>query len=211
MTIINSPYDHSAGHDITYRYDIINYFITKYGYKNYLEIGVETGENISRISVPNKTGIDPKPQTAMVTDVMTSDEFFATNTRTFDIIFIDGLHLDHQVDKDIANSLLWLQPKGTIVLHDCNPPTKEHGMDSPVFLQWNGTVWKSIVKQRCLNKDITLRVVNTDWGCGVLQKGNQTVYDKAPLETCLDWDYFSANRVELLNLISVEEFKTIYS
>ena len=59
---------------------------------------------------------------------MTSDEFFdflRTNEfdRKYDVIFIDGLHKSYQVKKDILNSLQFLNPKGYIVLHDCNPPT----------------------------------------------------------------------------------------
>ena len=33
---------------------------------------------------------------------MSSDIFFKSNKKYFDIIFIDGLHLEEQVDKDIA-------------------------------------------------------------------------------------------------------------
>jgi hypothetical protein len=36
---------------------------------------------------------------------MTSDEFFEINKSTYDIIFIDGLHIDEQVERDIINGL----------------------------------------------------------------------------------------------------------
>jgi predicted O-methyltransferase YrrM len=64
-------------------------------------------------------GVDPNQG---VTLRMTSDEFFAANQFTFDIVFIDGLH--DQVAKDIENSLRVLNPGGIIVMHDCNPTTK---------------------------------------------------------------------------------------
>lgn len=52
---------------------------------------------------------------------MTSDDFFASNTRTFDLVFIDGLYEAHQVLKYINNALRFLNPNGTILMHDCNP------------------------------------------------------------------------------------------
>ena len=60
---------------------------------------------------------------------MPSDEFFANRAaasdRTpYDLVFIDGLHVADQVERDIVNSLLNLAPAGTIVLHDCNPTTE---------------------------------------------------------------------------------------
>ena len=44
----------------------------------------------------------------------------------FDLIFIDGLHLANQVQKDIENSLKFIKDEGFIVLHDCNPPSEYH-------------------------------------------------------------------------------------
>ena len=39
---------------IVKRYDLINYIINKYGFKDYLEIGVAFGHCIRRIEAPNK-------------------------------------------------------------------------------------------------------------------------------------------------------------
>lgn len=205
--IKNSAYNDN----INYRYDIINYFISKYKYKKYLEIGVAKGENIKQIKAETIVGVDPNIEaTGVVTHVMTSDDFFSQNKDIFDIIFIDGLHHDFQVDKDIINSLKFIQQDGVIILHDCNPPTREHATDDWILSDWNGTVWKSIVKQRCTNKNISINVVNIDWGCGIIKKGHQEIYTKESIDTCLSWEYFSKNKNEILNLITTSEFKKIY-
>ncbi len=64
--------------------------------------------------------------------------------------FIDGLHTEEQVDKDVENSLKHLSPNGTIMLHDCNPPTEWHQRSYEDFCsnpcEWNGTCWRSVVK-----------------------------------------------------------------
>ena len=47
-------------------------------------------------------------------------------SKQYDVIFIDGLHLEKQVIKDIGHALQHLNKNGTIVLHDCKPGSKFH-------------------------------------------------------------------------------------
>ena len=92
----------SHGHDIGSRSAIINHLIHKNKLKYYLEIGVRDLKNFNKIMVSHKLGVDPLPikkDRRVITT--TSDEFFSKNVKFFDLIFIDGLHLEHQVDKDI--------------------------------------------------------------------------------------------------------------
>lgn len=222
-----------------YRYDIINYLITKYNYSSYLELGVEDGDSLSRIKCPQITSVDPNPS-VQVTHQMTSDQFFThiPPTQTFDLIFIDALHIHHQTRKDIANSLNHLSSQGTIVVHDTNPPTEWHQREYHEALQnncrqWNGTVWKAFVNFRS-RKDLITYTVDTDWGCGIIQKKqpdsgiattgkyrintdheegtgkNRFYYPLDPIpEHELTYPNLDRNRKLWLNLISPEEFKSI--
>ena len=199
------------------RYDIINRIIDKKGYKTYLEIGVRDGECFRQINCNNKFGVDPSPITGDTTHIMTSDEFFdgLDQDIKFDIVFIDGLHLDFQVDRDIENSLKHLSEGGTIVLHDCNPPTKYHAGEYPVFSEpangeWNGTVYLSLLKIRLYREDLRLFTVDTDWGVGILTKKSSNTLEVFPNEA-MSWEYFSNNRKEILDLISEAEFEEMYS
>ena len=192
------------------RTDIINYFITKYKYNDYLEVGVyHPAFNFNKIKCPNKEAIDPSPlDKTGITYLTTSDEAFKiikSKNKKYDIIFIDGLHSETQVDKDIQNSLDCLKTNGTIVLHDCNPPTPIHGGRSHDLAkkytngQWNGTVYKSIIKFN--NNNTCCCVIDTDWGCGIIRPNLQNrpvIMDFKPL--LIDWDYFDDNRKALLNL-----------
>ena len=47
---------------------------------------------------------------------MTSDEFFAQNEGSFDVVFIDGLHEYAQVRADAINALAVLSERGYIAL-----------------------------------------------------------------------------------------------
>jgi predicted O-methyltransferase YrrM len=50
---------------------------------------------------------------------MMKKKLFAKNTKKFDIVFVDGLHIEEQSTKDIHNALKVLNENGTIVVHDC--------------------------------------------------------------------------------------------
>ena len=131
--------------------------------------------------------------------------FFSQNKETFDVIFIDGLHWSEQVYKDIINSLDVLSEGGYIICHDMSPycefiqrypqPRRES--------EWTGDCWKAWVKLRSDRDDLKMAVVDTDYGCGVITRGNQ---DKLKVDDELTWDLLDNKRVELLNLISIEKF-----
>lgn len=199
------------------RIDIINFLSNKFGYKNYLEIGIRNPwECFDHIQCENKDSVDPGFETNdnVAKYKYTSDEFFRVLENgeldketdfKWDVIFIDGLHTSYQVERDIKNSLNHLSENGTIVLHDCNPPTEYHARadynDYGTIAGgcWNGTVWKAIYKLRCFNKDVDVCVVDKDWGCGVVRKGSQEV--SAFDNPYFDYDLFNINRNRNLNLI----------
>jgi hypothetical protein len=192
------------------RTDIINSLILNKNYKSYLEIGVRNpNDNFNKIVCYDKTGVDPEPS-AKATHVMTSDDFFKINKKKFDIIFIDGLHLREQVLKDIENSLNCLNEDGTIVCHDCLPNTEKEQVEYYDGISaWVGTVWKGISELRMTREDLEIKVIDTDYGCGLITKGNQKLYPKVLLED-LNWNFFYNNRNNLMNVISVDQFKSHY-
>lgn len=161
---------------------------------------------------------------AIVTKIHTlakigSDEFFEKAPKlspgiTWDIIFIDGLHEATQVSRDIENALKYLSPRGTIVLHDCNPPTLAHSTTGDKGGNWNGDVYKAFVKFRFAYPEYTTYTIDTDWGCGVIHTPPDTLgvyidnlFRGEDINNFLNnWDRFDMFRKDLLNLISVDEF-----
>jgi hypothetical protein len=186
------------------RTDIINHLIKKNNYKRYLEIGVRNpDENLNKITVEHKDGVDPAGNCNYP---IPSDDFFnqLDIDVKYDIIFIDGLHLDYQVEQDITNSLKHLNQGGTIVMHDCSPIKEEHQVEEYVVGKtWNGTTWKAYVKFRMTDENLSMYVVDTDHGVGVITKGKQTLYPKSDV---LDFKLLNENRKEILNLITPENF-----
>lgn len=185
------------------RYDILKELIKKRKYKKYLEIGVRAGETFNKIDI-DKIGVDPNCSVPGII-LKTSDEFFKSNKLTFDLIFIDGLHEKNQVLKDIENSLKFLNKGGVIVCHDLNPVSEiaQRYPQPQGESTWNGDCWKAWVELRMKREDLKMYVINTDHGCGIIERGKQKV-----ISFCnLNYSEFNKNRVSWLNLISVKDFK----
>lgn len=214
-----------------YRWDIINHLIKKYNYKSYLEIGYFKGWSFDNVECEHKLAVDPNPskderqmKMPMGAHIAgenwelfkgTSDTFFKVpETFKYDIIFIDGDHHAEQVYKDIENSLKHLNPGGTIVLHDCNPPTYEHTTTGDRGGNWNVTVYK--IAMLWATNNPYFYTIDTDWGIGVLKRLENGEYDRHVNEGYFQenseiaglkwWINFSDHRKEAINLISVEEF-----
>jgi len=181
------------------RSDLIKNIIDIFKYKTYLEIGCRNNETFDKIIIQNKIGVDPN---SGGTHRMTSDEFFYQNNQNFDIIFIDGLHISDQVDKDICNSLKFLNKNGTVVLHDCNPPAENTQEQYMIRDEWCGDVWKSFVKQRQL-EDIDAVVGDFDYGCGVLRIRKNS--DKIIITENLNWQNLNINRNKWLRLMQFDD------
>ena len=187
------------------RTEIIQSLIDKVGGKKYLEIGMGPGKNFAGVVCEHKVCVDPTP-TVPVTFTLTSDAFFEQNKEMYDVIFIDGLHWSEQVYKDIINSLNVLNDGGYIICHDMNPHSEliQRYPQYKPNTEWTGDCWKAWVKLKTERNDIKMSVVDSDYGCGVITKGKQK---KIKVSEDLTWELLDSNRIELLNLISVDEFK----
>ena len=202
------------------RYDIINDIIKTKGFSKYLEIGVRNPDDCyNKINCNTKHSVDPgyENEKNNVDFKFTSDDFFnrlecglleLENNYKWDVIFIDGLHISNQVEKDVLNSLNHLSEDGFILLHDCNPFLYEYNYERVIEdywgQGWNGTVWKVIYNLRATRNDLQIVTVNTDWGVGVIKRGKST-----PIEfdnPFYEYNAMANSRKRSLGLIEVHEF-----
>lgn len=215
------------------RTDLLNHLAEKHKLTSYLEIGVQDpAQNFDKIICNDKISVDPDPN-AHATFCMTSDDFFSINSptdkidvttinhfystggqreyltidRRRDLIFIDGLHTAEQVKKDFENALRFLSPNGFIVLHDCNPQKEEHTIvpRPKATGHWNGDVYRFaiLLTSKYVTND---RAVTVDIDNGMVVFSAVQPYYGADLSVNIEWSDFDANRKELLNLISWEDF-----
>ena len=202
------------------RIDAINFLVKKYNFTKYLEIGVRNPALcFDRIECVNKIGVDPgyEDPSYEADYKYTSDDFFCrlennlldlSRDYKWDLIFIDGLHLSFQVEKDIFNSLNHLNENGIIVLHDCDPFLYEEKYTRLIEdywgQNWNGTVWKTIYKLKATRSDLKICTLAIDEGLGIIKKGKQDLilFDNPYFE----YKIFQKNRKKYLNLIGQSEF-----
>ena len=208
------------------RTDVINKILSYKGNNTqYLEIGVRNLEdNFNLINSKTKYCVDPgfEVESNNADFKLDSDKFFEklfkgeilSSDYKFDVIFIDGLHLASQVDRDIENALNFIKEDGFIILHECNPPSEWHARESYSFYKtpadgaWNGTVWKAFLKRR-FDDSLKSCCIDTDWGIGILSKSMNIGSSIKIDNPFFEYKEFNKKRKHYLNLISYEEFESI--
>lgn len=208
------------------RIEAINHVINRKGFTKYLEIGVRNPwECFDHIQCQHKDSVDPgvENESNPVKYPFTSDDFFTRlesgmtdlpQDFKWDLIFIDGLHISHQVERDILNSLNHLSTGGYLVLHDCNPflygYSHERVIEDYWGQAWNGTVWKAIYKLLCSRSDLDIFTVNTDEGLGIIRRGagRKLVEHTNPF---YEYKVLKDNLTEHLNCVSVDDFIKLIS
>jgi hypothetical protein len=209
------------------RTDIINYLLKSLckSETKYLEIGVRNpNDNFALINSDTKFGVDPgiEFKENPVDFKLTSDTFFEqiksgnilTKNIKFDVIFIDGLHLAEQVERDIQNALDYITDDGFVVLHDCNPPSEFHASEthayklSPAYGYWNGTTWKAFFKYRKKIEYYSC-CIDADWGIGIISKKVNFGKPSTVQNPYYEFNVLEKYRLESLNLLSFEDLKKI--
>ena len=133
----------------------------------YLEIGCDQNETYDSIALcsEDKTGVDPA---SGGNARMTSDKFFETNRKNYDVVFIDGLHEYKQCQKDIINALACLNEGGFILIHDMIPLNWRAEFVPRFQDTWNGDVWKTAYELSKSN-NLEFSIIEADNGVGIIK------------------------------------------
>tara|TARA_X000000950_G_scaffold31301_1_gene33830 strand:+ start:2264 stop:2986 length:723 start_codon:yes stop_codon:yes gene_type:complete len=190
-------------HDKKSRIEIVKNIIKLKQYKSYLEIGTFKDDLFSNIVCEDKIGVDPVSGGNVR---KTSDEFFADNTKKFDLIFIDGLHHYDQVKKDILNSISILENNGIILMHDCMPRDYYYQAVPRSQFNWNGDTWKAFLEIRS-NDNYDSYCCYADEGIGVILKRPNRNKLNFNIEKFKNFNFnlYVENYQKFLNLIEYEE------
>lgn len=203
--------------------------------RNYLEIGVFNGHIFFRVKSNFKIAVDPFFRFSTGRKILktiinpanlnnqyfqkTSDDFYKEDAarvignRKIEMSLIDGMHEYEYSLRDAENTLSWLANNGVIVMHDCNPLTREAACsfaewESRNFTgTWNGDVWKSIMLLRT-RTDINVFTLDCDHGLGVITKAKpESVlnYTTDQIKS-FTYDDFNKNRATWLNLKPADYF-----
>ncbi len=212
------------------RLDVIKSLMKSKKLNNYLEVGVSNGHVFFRIKSSFKVAVDP----SFAFDKMrvmgklfvnpynvfnryfetTSDDFFLKNAkRVFEnkkpeLILIDGMHEYDFALRDIENTLNYMSDNGVIVVHDCNPQTKEAASSYKEYAEgnysrfWNGDVWKAILHLQCHRKDLNVFVLDADHGLGIITRGvpDQVLNFSQKEIEAFTYEDFEKSRASWINL-----------
>jgi SAM-dependent methyltransferase len=144
--------------------------------KVYLEIGVFEGQTLALARAHTHViGIDPAPRPRAARDYaaptrihkVASDAYFAAVAagnappETFDLAFIDGLHIFEQVLRDFMNVERYCRPGSVIVLHDTLPVTAESALRMRRTNHWCGDVWKILPCLRRFRPELSILTIPT--------------------------------------------------
>jgi hypothetical protein len=197
---------------------------------NYLEIGVFNGHIFFKVKSNFKIAVDPefrfdfarKCGKALINPYnffnkyveKTSDDFFEQDAKHFlvkkkiDIALIDGMHEYAFALRDVENTLQYMSDDAVIIMHDCNPQTKQSAISFEEWKAngfvgvWNGDVWKTIVHLRSLRNDIDVFVLDCDFGLGIITKRkpeNMLPFKQTEINN-FTYDDLNNNRQQWLNL-----------
>ncbi|WP_299153953.1 class I SAM-dependent methyltransferase [uncultured Tateyamaria sp.] len=144
---------------------LLNRIADHFGFTDYLEVGVQLGITFKAIEVSYRDAVDPNflfETPEFESDIvrffpMTSDAYFSGPCdKTYDLIFLDGLHTFEQCFRDLCAALQVLNDGGVIVIDDTVPgdffsslatqdlaiaAREEHGLKGSA---WTGDVFKII-------------------------------------------------------------------
>jgi hypothetical protein len=143
---------------------VVRALIKATGARSYVEIGCAENLLFDTVHADRKVGVDPAQGG---THRMTSDAFFMANGETFEVVFIDGLHVYDQVRRDVANALKVVPAGGWIALHDMFPRDwiEEHTPQISTS-RWTGDPWK-VAFELIQTEGVEFRLLSIDHGIGV--------------------------------------------
>ena len=166
-----------------------------------------------------KTGVDPfaavplskrllHPNTLLRGRLLQtpSDEFFSSlaSDERFDIIFVDGDHRFEQSLRDVEHALDHLADGGVVLVHDCDPPTPQAASPDPRDATggpWCGEVWRTIVLLRATRADLSVEVLEADFGVGVIHRLPSPTLELEPGSVAgMTYEDLVADRVRLLGI-----------
>lgn len=152
-------------------YEIIVEIVRGCAFESFLEVGIGAGllagklkdrcPLLTQITGVDILGGDPPPDGVEWIREVASDDFFRTDDRTWDCIFVDGDHMRPQATRDTVNAMRVLNDDGLLFLHDTYPP---NDLDQTVGHMVCGDVYKTYF---ALAERTDLEVVTLPLWCGL--------------------------------------------
>jgi len=213
--------------------DIIHFLSDQYGYQSYLEIctpttgGLYHKINRSKFrtchrlmyrtppSFDDGMDVNFRSHHAGTTDLIETIQAFALR---YDILLVDSFHLYSLSYRDMADALDLVTHRGSVVVHDCLPPSEDLISAEFVPGAWCGVSFMAFIDFVKDRHGLTYTTVDTDYGCGIIRKSDaeQSLpgdllngWERVRHDAKLAYRFMTENKEPLLKLVSVEDFKDL--
>jgi len=190
--------------------NILIHIAKLFNYESYLEIGINLPQEcFDLIPCDYKISVDPNSKADYQ---ITSNEFWKKIDKEieiercpekYDLIFIDGEHTYKESKNDLTQSLKYLSPKGTIVLHDVKPWNEDSQKIPRISQQWNGDVWKTAVDHIATANHLGY-TIDCDYGVCCIHPFAEREQKSKSMTS--EYKIFKKYQDIYLNLISIEQW-----
>jgi hypothetical protein len=202
--------------------EIINQLVLQFNLNSYLEYNKVTGELciddvacqnkfITYISEPDYKSTSINECGDYLTDAHQNLQFTPLNTlftqhstSKFDIIYFDPTQVGPDVNIALQKLSALLNPGGFLIIHGCNPESKNLTSKKQISDTWLGETFKGFSLFRLYNP-LASFTINEDCGIGVVFNHNLDL--DYPINFEFSYEEFDAQRVEFLNLITYRTFR----
>jgi hypothetical protein len=216
---------HSGG--IVRKFDIALMLARKYGFASYLEVVTPTtGGTYGQVDrhqfstrmrlmyrrpaefLDGET-IDFSTQAESAEDLYLE---LINSGRRFDLVFLDPFHTYASSLRDIVYALQLVQPGGSVLIHDCDPPREE--IAGPEFRpgEWCGVTYLAYLDTVLFDPGLCYATVDADYGCGIISKKprREALYSNSDRALASEWrnlqpsqkfSFFIQHRARLLHLV----------
>jgi hypothetical protein len=175
--------------------DLINHIARLRGYRTYLEIcndhsGFRFGE-IDRAVLPTRHRLvyqcapgysDGQPIDFSAGGLDSSECIRAIRAQNllYDIILVDPWHEYATSFRDLNDAMTLLTQHGTVVVHDCRPPSEDHiKMPFVEGFEWSGVTYRAFL-DFVVQRSLDYRLVDIDFGCGVIRNRTDVAAPSEP-------------------------------
>jgi hypothetical protein len=217
--------------------DLINHLAAVHGYRRYLELcSSTTGFQFAQIDrskldchrlmyrCPDQFSdgleIDFRSSDLDITECLRE---IGQRQLCYDVMLVDPFHEYEASLRDIAAAFDLVVPGGTIVVHDCLPPSEDLAVSQFIAGPWCGVTYKAYLDFVTARDDLAYYTVDTDFGCGVIRKLSGDLHSPMPPATPEHRDlierwqrmgndfeaafrFFQQNQRSLLKLRTIDEF-----
>jgi hypothetical protein len=167
------------------RSDLINWLATERGYRSYLELcTVTTGLRYGEIDrayfavchrlmyrcPPDYADGLPIDFRSVGLDISDCVRVIRERGYRYDLILVDPLREYGASMRDLTEALGLLTDRGTIVVHDCLPPTTELAVPNFIAGSWCGVTCQAYLDFVFARANLEYRTVDIDYGCGVIRE-----------------------------------------